>query len=105
MEKGSFEKGGWDPQLFHSCLTRSHTLTQFEMVNHRYPKKKHMRQWVKNPIIYRFQHNDGLLNYIIDFDIYRKHEKDRSPIEARFTVVSSELKKEPDETQDEYVEH
>lgn len=51
-----------------------------------------------------FQHNDGLLNYIIDFDIYREHEKDRSPIEARFTAVSSELKKEPDETQDEYVE-
>ena len=91
MEKGSFDKGGWDPQLFHSCLTRSHTLTQFEMVNHRYPKKKHMRQWVKNPIIYRFQHNDGLkvtmllMNGLVkDFTFAARLKDESKPLSTLF---------------------
>ena len=37
MEQGSFERGGWDPQLFRSCLSRSQTLAQAETMNHRYP--------------------------------------------------------------------
>ena len=49
MGKGSFDGGGWDPQLFHSCLSRSHTLAQAEDVNHRYPTSEQIRQWVEEP--------------------------------------------------------
>ncbi len=60
MGKGSFDGGGWDPQLFHSCLSRSHTLAQAEDVNHRYPSSEQIRQWVEEPVVYRFRYNDGL---------------------------------------------
>lgn len=60
METDSFQAGGWDPQLFHACLSRSQTLTQPETFSHRYPTKEQIRTWVKDPIVYRFEYNDGL---------------------------------------------
>ena len=59
METGSWEKGGWNPRLFEACLTRSHTLAQPESFSDRFPTSAQMREWVKDPIAYRFDYNDG----------------------------------------------
>lgn len=60
MEAGSWRRGGWSPDLFTSCLCRSQTLRQPETFSHRYPTPEQMRQWVSDPVVYRFQYNDGL---------------------------------------------
>ena len=60
MESGAWQKGGWDPELFHACLCRSQTLAQPKTFSHRYPSEAQMRQWVKDPVVYRFRYNDGL---------------------------------------------
>ena len=60
MDSGSFQTGGWDPEMFHACLCRSQTLAQPETFSHRYPTAEQMRAWVREPIVYRFQYNDGL---------------------------------------------
>lgn len=60
LGSGSWDKGGWDPQLWEACLSRSHTLKQGETFNHRYPTADQMRAWVKDPVAYRFEYNDGL---------------------------------------------
>ena len=60
MQQGSFQRGGWDPRLFEACLCRSQTLAQPKTYNHRYPTPQQIREWVKEPVAYRFQYNDGL---------------------------------------------
>ena len=60
MKSGSWEKGGWDPELFHACLCRSQTLAQPESFSHRYPTQEQMQAWVKDPIAFRFEYRDGL---------------------------------------------
>lgn len=60
MEAGSWKNGGWDPKLFEACLARSQTLTQPESFSHRYPTAKQIRDWVKDPVAYRFEYIDGL---------------------------------------------
>lgn len=57
---GSWKDGGWDPALFESCLCRSQTLAQPETFSHRHPTTAQMREWVKDPICYRFEYADGL---------------------------------------------
>jgi hypothetical protein len=52
--------GGWDPELFAACLSRSHTLAQPKSFSHRYPTAMQIREWVKEPVAYRFQYADGL---------------------------------------------
>lgn len=59
MGAGSWSAGGWDPRLFEACLSRSHTLAQPESYSHRYPTREQMRQWVKEPVAYRFEYADG----------------------------------------------
>ena len=60
LDSGSWAGGGWDPVLFEACLSRSHTLKQPESFSHRYPTREQMQAWVKDPIAYRFEYNDGL---------------------------------------------
>ncbi len=60
MQQGSWQRGGWDPQLFEACLCRSQTLAQPKTYNHRYPTPRQIREWVEKPVAYRFQYNDGL---------------------------------------------
>ena len=60
LQRGSWKAGGWDRDLFHACLSRSQTLAQPTTFSHRYPTTEQMRQWVKDPVVYRFQYNDGL---------------------------------------------
>lgn len=60
MAAGSWTNGGWDPRLFGACLTRSQTLAQPESFSDRYPTDAQIRQWVKDPVAYRFEYADGL---------------------------------------------
>jgi len=60
LQAGSWDKGGWDPRLFEACLARSQTLAQTPTSSHRYPTKQQIREWVKDPVAYRFEYADGL---------------------------------------------
>jgi hypothetical protein len=60
MQAGAWENGGWDPRLFEACLCRSQTLAQPDTFSHRYPTAEQMRNWVKDPVAYRFEYVDGL---------------------------------------------
>jgi hypothetical protein len=50
------------------------------------------------------RHDDGVLSYVIDFDIYREHEPGVDPITIRVTALSSKLRRGRDESEDEYME-
>jgi len=60
MDAGYWSAGGWDPKLFEACLSRSQTLTQPPTYSHRYPTPAQIREFVKEPIAYRFEYADGL---------------------------------------------
>jgi hypothetical protein len=60
LEAGSWKAGGWDPGLFEACLCRSQTLAQAPSFSHRHPTVKQMREWVRDPVAYRFEYADGL---------------------------------------------
>jgi hypothetical protein len=52
----------WSHDLFEACLCRSHTLTPArEGYNHIYPSMEDLARLVKNPIAYRYEHEDGLV--------------------------------------------
>ncbi len=60
MESGEWNAGGWDPRLLAACLARSNTLAQPKSFSHRYPTVQQIREWVKEPIAYRYEYADGL---------------------------------------------
>ena len=62
MQAGSWAAGGWDPELFETCLCRSHTLGQARKgFNHSYPGTDQMPGFVKHgPFAYRVEYADGL---------------------------------------------
>ena len=60
MEIDSWTHGGWDPELFAACLSRSQTLKQVGDFSHRYPNPQEMRQLAKDPFLYRIEYRDGL---------------------------------------------
>jgi hypothetical protein len=60
IELTDWNAGGWDKDLFSAALSRSQTLAQTPTGSHRYPTMAQMREWVKDPIVYRFEYADGL---------------------------------------------
>jgi hypothetical protein len=91
LQSGSFAAGGWSPELFEACLSRSQTLKQPESYSHRYPKSEQMREWVKEPIAYRFEYNDGLratmllMNGLVDdFNVAAKLRGQSEPLSTLF---------------------
>lgn len=60
MAAGSWNAGGWDPELFAACVARSQTLEQPKSFSHRRPTPEQMREFVADPIAYRFEYADGL---------------------------------------------
>lgn len=60
MAAGSWANGGWDPRLFEACLARSQTLAQPATFSDRYPTNVQIREWVKDPVVYRVEYADGL---------------------------------------------
>jgi len=91
MENNTWQKGGWDPQLFHACLCRSQTLAQPETFSHRYPSLEQIQQWVKDPIVYRFEYRDGakatmlLMNGLVsDFTFAARLQGEPKPLSTLF---------------------
>jgi hypothetical protein len=91
MDGGSWSAGGWDPRLYEACLSRSHTLTQPESFSHRYPTVAQTRQWVKEPIAYRFEYADGvkatmlLMNGLVDdFTFAARLKGETEPLSTLF---------------------
>lgn len=67
LRSGSFDAGGWDPDLFRACLCRSHQLVPTRQgFNHHLPTSDeiHDRMTAEDnpntPVLYRYQHRDGL---------------------------------------------
>jgi hypothetical protein len=112
MEKGSWDAGGFSPQLFESCLCRSHTLAQPDTFSDRFPTTAQMRQWVKDPVAYRVEYNDGtratmlIMNGLVgDFTFTAKLKNQAEPISTLFhlppnpnVVYSASLMSKAEET-------
>ena len=88
---GSWQAGGWDPALFEACLCRSQTLAQPPTFSHRRPTARQMRDWVKNPVAYRFEYADGLkatmllMNGLVgDFNFAAKIKGQAEPLSTMF---------------------
>jgi len=91
MDSGNWKQGGWDPRLFESCLCRSQTLVQPETFSHRHPTPEQIREWVKDPIVYRFEYADGLkatmllMNGLVgDFTFAAKLKGEPKPLSTLF---------------------
>src|SRR5262249_20190157 len=91
MAAGSWKGGGWNPGLFEACLCRSQTLAQPPTYSHRFPTAKQMREWVKDPVVYRFEYTDGLkatmllLNGLVgDFTFAAKLRGKAEPLSTLF---------------------
>jgi hypothetical protein len=91
MRDGSWEQGGWDPQLWEACLARSQTLTQPRTFSHRYPSIEQVQAWVKDPVLYRIEYADGvkatmlLLNGLVgDFTFAARLRGMQEPLSTLF---------------------
>ena len=57
----ALREGVWPKPLMDSALCRSHTLTPARQgFNHIFPTTDEMRRLVRDPVAYRYEHNDGL---------------------------------------------
>ncbi|MGZ0174153.1 MAG: hypothetical protein ACKVHE_31990 [Planctomycetales bacterium] len=91
MDSPVGSKAGWSRRLFQACLSRSQTLAQGESFSHRYPTREQMREWVKEPIAYKIEYNDGtratmlLMNGLVtDFTFAAKLKSKREPLSTLF---------------------
>ncbi len=112
MEAGGWTSGGWDPRLFEACLSRSQTLAQPETYSDRYPTAAQIREWVKDPVAYRFEYVDGtrstmlLMNGLVsDFTFAARLKGEREPLSTLFylppnpnVVYSAALMSKAEET-------
>jgi len=54
-------QGMWSRELFECALSRSHTLTPARAgFNHIFPTLDELRELVKEPVVYQYEHGDGL---------------------------------------------
>jgi hypothetical protein len=67
LRSGSFDAGGWDPDLFRACLCRSHRLVPTRHgFNHTLPTSDEIQGRMtaednpNTPVLYRYQHRDGV---------------------------------------------
>ena len=112
MDAGGWSEGGWAPELFEACLSRSQTLAQQATFSDRYPTNAQIREWVKNPVAYRIEYIDGtkatmlLLNGLVgDFTFAAKLRREPQPLSALFylppnpnVVYSAALMSKAEET-------
>ncbi|MCY2966929.1 MAG: hypothetical protein NT069_25400 [Planctomycetota bacterium] len=91
MEAKDWNSGGWDPRLFEACLSRTQTLTQPESYSDRYPTVAQIREWVKDPVCYRYEYADGLkgtmlmLNGLVgDFNVAIRLKGQSEPLSTLF---------------------
>jgi len=92
MATGSWEAGGWDPELFEACLCRSHTLMPArEGFNHILPRPEDIPPLLKEtPVAYRYEYADGtratmllLEGLIHDFTFAARLKGQRDPLSLR----------------------
>jgi len=112
LDAGGWRAGGWDPELFAACLSRTQTLAQPETFSDRYPTVAQMREWVKDPACYRFEYADGLkatmllMNGLVnDFTFAARLKGEREPLSTLFylppnpnVTSSAELMSKAEET-------
>lgn len=112
LEAGTWTAGGWDRELFEACLTRSQTLAQPNTFSHRYPTLAQLREFVRDPIAYRFEYADGvkatmlLMNGLVDDFTFAARLRGRSePLSTLFylppnpnVVYSAALMSKAEET-------
>ena len=91
MDAGNWAAGGWDPKLFQACLSRSQTLAQPDTFSHRYPTPAQIREWVKDPVAYRYEYSDGvkatmlMMNGLIgDFTFAARLKGESEPLSTLF---------------------
>jgi hypothetical protein len=81
----------WSRALFEAALCRSHTLTPARAgFNHHFPTRDEMKQLVKEPIAYQYEHLDGLkctmilLNGLVqDFNFAARLEDRDEPLSTQ----------------------
>ncbi|MFN8443580.1 MAG: hypothetical protein U0175_22570 [Caldilineaceae bacterium] len=81
----------WSRELFECALSRSHTLTPARKgFNHIYPTGDEMRELVKDPIAYQYEHLDGLKSTMIllnglvqDFNFAAHLGDEREPLSTQ----------------------
>lgn len=72
LEVGTWQAGGCERALFEACVARSQTLAQPATFSDRYPTPAQMREFVRDPVAYRFEYTDGvnatmlLMNGLVD---------------------------------------
>ena len=91
LRAGSWQKGGWDMELFEACLCRSHTLTPArEGFNHVYPTLDEIPKLVKKPLVYRYEYADGLkasmmlMEGVVNFSFAARFKKKREILSTEF---------------------
>jgi hypothetical protein len=91
FQAGSWQAGGWAPALFEACLCRSQTLAQPPTFSHRHPTAKQIRDWVTDPVAYRFEYADGvnatmlLMNGLVgDFTFAARLKGQADPLSTLF---------------------
>ena len=91
MESEGWSNGGWDRNLLQACLSRSQTLAQPETFSHRSPTATQIREWVKDPLAYRFEYADGvkatmlLMNGLVgDFTFAARLKGETEPLSTLF---------------------
>ena len=83
--------GLWPRDLMESALCRSHTLTPSrEGFNNIFPTDADMRRIVKQPVAYRYEHNDGLMSTMLlmnglvrDFNFAARLDGRRDPFSTQ----------------------
>ncbi|MDA0658612.1 MAG: hypothetical protein O2931_02030 [Planctomycetota bacterium] len=61
LSAGSWDAGGWDPELLDSALARSHELTPSKaQYNHVFPTHEDIQRLAPEAYAYRFEYMDGL---------------------------------------------
>lgn len=91
LEAGNWSADGFDRPLFDACLIRTHTLRQAPTNSHRLPTPEQMREWVRDPIAYRFEYLDGtkatmlLMNGLTqDFTVAARLRGQNKPLSTMF---------------------
>ena len=105
LEAGSFEAGGWDPDLFRACLCRSHRLVPARQgFNHHLPTNNEINGLMTDkdnpntPVLYRYQHRDGLKMSMLliegivhDFTFAARLAGERKPLSLQMFLPPREV--------------
>jgi hypothetical protein len=88
----AYQDGVWSRELMTAALCRSHTLTPSRPgLDHILPSFDDMQRLVKDPVAYRYQHNDGVLATMILFNGLVQDFNFAAHIEGRAEPFSTQM--------------